>query len=143
MGKILVSGAVLGAFFGSLFILSADAAAESPFDGRWDVLLVCPKDPTGALGYTLSFVATVKDGTLLGQNADVDKPGFLILEGKIEADGSARLRADGLTGNPNYTVNNSKTSTPYSYYVTAQFKENKGTGTRDQTRVCNFTFGKQ
>jgi len=48
---------------------SASAAADSGrFDGRWGVILVCPKAPDGALPLTFEFTAAVRQAMLHGEH---------------------------------------------------------------------------
>jgi len=120
-------------------VASSDAGR---FDGTWDVSLACPpKD--GGLGYTIRFPAFVKDGVLKGQFGTVGKASSLALEGRINSDGGAVIRAKGLTGDQKYLMQNSKSGMPYSYHVDASFSGSRGSGTRIEGRSCNLMFFKQ
>jgi curli biogenesis system outer membrane secretion channel CsgG len=122
------------------------AAANSDverFDGTWDVILYCSPQE-GALGYTYRFTSSVKEGVFHGQYGTDGIVPCLTLDGKINPDGSAVIRANGLTGNPKYSVNNYKKSNmPYSYHIDASFTGSRGTGKRIETRSCNLTFLKR
>jgi TolB-like protein len=112
------------------------------FDGAWDVSLACPpKD--GGLGYTLHFSALVKDGVFHGQYGTDGIAPCLTLDGKINADGGAVIRAKGLTGDQKYLMNNSKKGMPYSYHVDASFSGFRGAGARIEGRSCDLMFFKQ
>ena len=112
------------------------------FDGTWDVNLVCPpKD--GGIGYTLQLSALVKDGVFHGQHGTDGIAPCLTLDGKISPDGSAIIRANGLTGDPKYTMHNVQKSVPYSYHIDANFSATRGAGKRIEARSCNLTFFKQ
>jgi TolB-like protein len=111
------------------------------FDGTWDVNLACPpKD--GGLGYTLRFSASVKNGVLHGQ-FDTDGAASLTLDGKINPDGNAIIRAKGITGDQKYLMRNSRSGVPYLYHIDASFSGSRGTGTRIEGRSCNLIFFKQ
>jgi TolB-like protein len=113
------------------------------FDGIWDVTLVCPQHTDGALGFSYQFIARVKDGVLHGEYGTPDTAPSLTINGTIERDGSAVIKANGLTGDPKYSVGRSQKSTSYSYHLSANFEGSRGTGKRIETRVCNVTFVKQ
>jgi class 3 adenylate cyclase len=124
---------------------SAQAATDKVvrFDGLWKVTIDCPKHEDGALGYTAEFPADVKDGTLRGEKGVEDNPGWLTLRGDIQTDGSARLYAKGLTGDPKLSIGKISKGTPYAYQVTAHFDGKHGTGRRLQVRACVLNFVKQ
>ena len=119
---------------------SSAAPETAAFDGTWTVILVCPRAADGAFGYTLQFDAGVKAGVLHGQLGSPGKPGSLALDGTIEPDGTSKLAAKGLTGDPDYTTGRVREATPYAYDVSAHFKGSNGTGTRIGGRYCNFSF---
>ena len=113
------------------------------FDGTWNVTVECTKHTDGALGYTLEFVAQVKDGLLRGEKGVDGTAGSLRLEGEIQPEGNAKLYAKGRTGDPKFNVNNVQSGAPYSYDVVARFEGSRGTGRRVQLRTCDLTFAKQ
>ncbi len=122
---------------------SAVPAAADPatFDRTWDVLALCPATADGAFGYTLQSSAQVKAGVLHGLYGTEGKPSFLMLDGTIQPDGTAKFAAKGLTDDSDYTQAKVKPATPYGYDVTATFKGSRGTGTRvGGTRICNYSF---
>ncbi|MEI7637764.1 MAG: FlgO family outer membrane protein [Syntrophus sp. (in: bacteria)] len=112
------------------------------FDGTWDVIIACSPHE-GALGYTYQLTSSVKDGVFHGQHGTDGIGPCLTLNGKINPDGSAVIMANGLTGNPKYSINNVSRSKPYSYHIDAIFTDSRGTGKRIQTRSCNLTFLKR
>jgi class 3 adenylate cyclase len=113
------------------------------FDGLWNVTVECPQASDGAFGYKLDFVAQVKDGRLRGENGAEGSAGWLRLQGDIQADGSAKLDANGLTGDPKYNVKGVGRAVPYSYQALSRFEGSRGTGRRTQMRNCDLTFVKQ
>ena len=121
----------------------ASAGSVGRFDGKWNVTVDCPKHTDGALGYTLRFVAQVKDGFLRGDHGTEGTPSWLRLEGAIQPDGNATLQAKALTGDPKYTVGNLRQGVPVTFTVLSRFDDSRGTGRRVQHRECAYTFVKQ
>jgi len=113
------------------------------FDGPWNVTVVCPTHTDGAFGYTIEFVAQVKDGVLRGEQGTEGAAGWLRLQGSIESDGTATLDAKGLTGDRKFNVKGVQKGSAYAYQVAARFDGSRGTGRRLQIRVCDLTFVKQ
>jgi len=77
------------------------------------------------------------------------EPGYLLIEGKIAADGSVKLSATGIVVSRKYARGVfAHKGEEYSYNIKAQFKETEGSGVRDQGlgivgRPCTFDFVKQ
>jgi hypothetical protein len=94
------------------------------------------------------FPSTIKDGEFHGQHGEEGGPGYLVIDGKIADDGSAKLTAKGkVTQNHAHGVFAMKGDN-YSYDIKAQFEDTKGTGTRNEGagilgRSCTFEFVKQ
>ena len=94
-------------------------------------------------GYSFRFVSEVKDGKLRGLHGTEGEPSSLLIEGKIEADGTARLYATGRTGSKEYVPGrDTPRGTEYSYSIDARFKGTEGTGKRVEGRPCSFQFEK-
>lgn len=117
------------------------AAEDHPFDGKWDTILSC-ENAAGALGYSFKFPSVVKDWTLHGEKGDKGKPGFLQIDGKIDADGSAKFYADGLVGASEAAVGRRPAGTEYGYHIEAKFTADSGTGKRIEGRACSVTFSR-
>jgi len=113
------------------------------FDGNWRATVVCSPTADGALGFTLEFVAQVKDGFLRGEHAIEGSSGWLRLQGPIQPDGSAKLEARGITGDRKYSINSVAQGTPYKYTVAATFDGSSGSGRRLEKRACDLRFVKQ
>ena len=123
LGLILVVLILLG---GSIAI--AQSTAVKPFDGKWLTKLTCPAKGNTE-GYTWQFASVVENGSFKGERGTAGEPGYLLLEGKIKDDGSAKLSANGIVASRQYARGVfARKGEEYSYNVKAQFKENEGTG---------------
>src|SRR5580693_1096789 len=123
----------------------ANVSAAEPdrsFDGAWDTVLSC-ENTAGAQGYSFKFPSVVKDGVLHGQKGTKGKPGWLQLDGKILADGSANIYADGLVGAADAAVGHRPAGTQYGYHIEAKFSQDSGSGKRVEGRACTVTFEKK
>lgn len=137
--------------FSALFLLVLAAGgqgAPSQFDGTWNTTVSC--DAKGkTLGYTWRFTSTVANGDLRGERGTEGEQGYLLLTGKIGADGSARLTASGITASTAYTHGPFvQSGEQYSYGVKAHFTDANGTGERNTGlgiygRPCHYVFDKQ
>ena len=142
MRKVLLS-----AFLLSCLAVSGQNTAGS-FDGKWNTTVTC--DAKGStLGYTLHFISTVTGNVLHGERGTPGQHAYLAIDGKIAADGSAKLTASGKTGGSQYTHGPIKTEgEDYSYEVKSQFTATEGKGERSTGlgivgRPCHWTFEKQ
>jgi len=115
--------------------------ADARFDGAWETTLSC-STADGALGYVFQFTTQVKNGLLHGEKGIKGTPGWLELDGKILADGSSRIHADGLVGTSSHALEHRPPGTPYAYRITAQFSDASGTGSRVGVRPCTLAFTK-
>jgi hypothetical protein len=126
-----------------LLLATAQSAHAAAFDGTWSVLQVCDPTQEGARGYTWRYDADVKDGHFVGHYRNKGQSPSLTLEGQIQADGTATLQADGISGDSDHNIKFAPPQTPISFRVAARFDGNKGTGNRLGVRSCKFTFSKQ
>jgi hypothetical protein len=117
-------------------------ARAASFDGAWSVTQECEPAPGGARGFKWLYNAKVTDGVMVGQYGTKDQPSSLTLTGRIQADGTALLRAAGLNGKAEYTVGFAQPGEKFSYPVSARFEATRGTGLRTQGRTCKFSFVK-
>ena len=120
-------------------------AAPATFDGTWTGTLTCPPHDTeadDARGYTHRFQVAVADGELSGTHGAAGEPGYHLLHGRIDADGTAALRLDGIVNNPRFAINKAQRGKPYSYRVKAHFDATSGEGRRQTGRVCTFRFAR-
>jgi hypothetical protein len=139
--------AVRLAVFGALVLLPMASLAGGRYDGNWITHLACEAHGQTP-AYKWEFPSTITDGNFHGQHGEEGGPGYLVIEGKIADDGSAKLTAKGkVTENHAHGVFAMKGDN-YSYNIKAQFEDTKGTGTRDEGagilgRPCTFEFVKQ
>jgi hypothetical protein len=132
----------------ALMLLAGISVAGERFDGNWRTKLTCP--PKGNTeGYTWQFASVILNSNFRGEHGTAGKPGYLLIEGKIAEDGSAKLSATGTVASRNYARGIlAHQGADYSYNIKAQFKEAEGTGTRSEGlgiegRPCTFEFVKQ
>jgi len=121
---------------------AASANRTREYDGEWQVTVSCQNDGK-ILGYTRSLSAVVTDGVLRAEDQSSGKTNWLLIEGEIARDGKALLKANGLTGDPKYSVGQIKPGIPYRYTVDAQFDRTRGSGKRNELRPCTLAFAKR
>jgi hypothetical protein len=121
----------------------ATAQPQAPnkrFDGKWQTTVSC-EPLRGALGFSYRFASEIKGGSFHGLHGVEDEPGFLLVEGAIEDDGSASLYAKGKSNGKEYTPGRDvATGTEYGYHIKATFTDRSGTGSRVEGRACSFEF---
>jgi hypothetical protein len=139
--------AVRLALIGVLALYPGASVAGGRFDGNYTTKLA--GEAFGQTpAYKWEFPSEVKDGNFHGEHGEEDGPGYLVIEGKIADDGSAKLSAKGkVTQNHAHGVFAMKGDN-YSYNINAQFDNAKGAGTRDEGagslgRSRTFEFVKQ
>jgi hypothetical protein len=142
MRKMLCLG-----LMGALAPLPGIAADAGHFDGTWNTHLACEAHGETP-AYAWDFPSVIRNNTFHGVHGEPGGPGYLVIDGKIADDGSAKLSAKGtVTQNHAHGVFAMKGNN-YSYAIKAQFSDAKGTGTRDEGagilgRPCTFEFTKQ
>jgi hypothetical protein len=131
-----------------LFFLPAVSFAVERFDGKWITTLACPAKGSTE-GYTWKIPTVITASNLRAEHGTAGEPGYLLIEGPIKDDGSAKLTANGIVASRQYARGVfAHKGEDYSYGIKAQFKENEGSGTRDQGlgivgRPCTFDFAKE
>jgi len=132
----------------ALFFLPAVSFAAERFDGSWVTTLTCPAKGNTE-GYNWKFLSVIQNGNFHGEHGAAGQPGYLLIEGPIKDDGSAKLSANGIVASRKYARGVfAHEGEDYSYNIKAKFTETEGTGTRDQGmgiigRPCTFEFVKQ
>jgi hypothetical protein len=128
-------------------LLPAAALAGGKYDGDWTTHLACEAHGETP-AYKWEFPSTIKDSNFHGQHGEEGGPGYLVIEGKIADDGSAKLTAKGkVVENHAHGVFALKGNN-YDYDIKAQFDATRGAGSRDEGagilgRSCTFEFVKQ
>jgi hypothetical protein len=132
----------------ALVLLPGILVAGEKFDGKWLTTLTCP--PKGNTeGYTWKIPSEIKDGNFHGERGTAGQPGYLLIEGPIKDNGSAKLAASGVVASRKYARGVfAHEGEEYNYDIKAQFNETQGTGARNEGlgivgRPCTFDFVKQ
>jgi len=135
-------------FVALAFVLALGTArAGDKYDGNYTTHLACEQhEETPA--YKWEFPSEVKDGNFHGQHGQEGGPGYLVIDGKIEDDGSAKLVAKGKVTNSHAHGVFAIHGDNYGYNIKAQFDGEGGTGKRDEGagvlgRPCSFEFVKE
>jgi hypothetical protein len=132
----------------TLLLLPGILIAGERFDGNWLTTLTCPAKGNTE-GYTWKIPSVIQNGNFRGEHGTAGQPGYLLIEGPIADDGTAKLSANGIVTSRKYARGVfAHGGADYSYNIKAQFKETQGTGTRDEGlgivgRPCTFDFVKQ
>ena len=128
-------------------LLTAQTAGGHRFDGNWTTHLACEAHGETP-AYKFVFPAVVKDNKFHGVHGEEGGPGYLVIDGPIADDGSAKLKATGTVTNSHAHGVFAIKGNHYDYNIKAQFTDTKGTGSRDEGvgilgRPCTFEFDKQ
>jgi hypothetical protein len=108
----------------ALLIGSMAFAQSSPrFDGKWLTKLACPAKGSTE-GYTWQFASVVQSSSFRGEHGTAGEPGYLLIEGKIAEDGSAKLSATGIVASRTYARGVfAHKGEDYSYNIKAKFQD--------------------
>jgi uncharacterized caspase-like protein len=117
------------------------ALAGGPFDGPWVTQVDCPKAGTAG-AFSILLDADVKGGVFRGEKGDRGKPGWFLLDGKVESDGAVDLVARGIVNSSLLAAGNVPVGTQYGYRVAGRLEGTKGIGERVGGRPCKVTFSK-
>jgi len=85
------------------FLLPAGVRAGERFDGNWMTKMSCPSKGNTE-GYTWQFASTITGSNFRGEHGTAGQGGYLLVEGKIKEDGSAKLSANGLVASRKYAT---------------------------------------
>lgn len=122
--------------------------AGEQFDGKWLTTITCPAKGNTE-GYKIQLPSVVNGSNFRGEHGTAGEPGYLLIEGKIAENGSAKLSATGIVSSRKYARGVfAHQGEDYSYGIKAHFTETEGTGTRDKGmgivgRPCTFEAVKQ
>jgi hypothetical protein len=119
-------------------------APGSHFDGNWTTTMSCDASEHME-AYKWTFKATIANGIFHGQHGNEGGPGYMVIDGPIKDDGSAKLHAKGTVQAGKAGLVTQLKGNKYDYYVEAKFTDTTGTGTRDKGagilgRPCEFQF---
>jgi hypothetical protein len=123
------------------------ASDKTAFDGTRQVTMSARNydnpNTTMSDAYAYVFPMSVKNGVLHGERGNRGMWDFYEINGKIAANGTANIRADGVTGaGTQFTKGHSPPGKPYTYAVSAQFKDRRGSGKSAGPRIRILTFVK-
>jgi hypothetical protein len=128
-------------------ILAGAQAPVTHFDGTWTTNMGCDASEHMP-AYKWTFISTITNGAFHGQHGEEGGPGYMVIDGAINADGSAKLHAKGTVQSGKAGLITQMKGNKYDYYVEAKFTDTTGTGKRDEGagllgRPCSFEFIKQ
>lgn len=129
------------------FAAKGNSVGDS-LDGNWMTTLTCPAKGNTE-GYTWKIPSTITGGQFHAERGTAGQPGYLVIDGLIAADGSAKLNANGIVASRQYARGLfAHSGADYSYTVKAHFKGDTGSGVRDaglgiEGRPCTFDFARQ
>jgi len=130
-----------------VMLLPVASAAGGRFDGNWTTHLAC--EAHGQMeGYKWEFPSVIKDNNFHGVHGEPGGPGYLLIEGTIADDGTAKLSAKGTVSHSQAHGIFAMKGNNYSYTIKAEFTDSKGTGARNEGagvlgRPCTFEFTRQ
>jgi hypothetical protein len=122
-------------------------SSGSHFDGAWTTTMACAES-THMPAYQWTFTSTIANGAFHGQHGAEGGPGYLVIDGPVNSDGTAKLHAKGTVQPGKAGLVTELKGNKYDYYIEAKFTDTTGTGTRDKGagilgRPCDFQFTKQ
>ena len=144
----IVRPMLFAVFFGASHCIAQSAVGtlSNAHDGRWSVFLSCPdiEHKAGvARGYKYNFAVQIAGGQLEGRFDESTPPAFIHLVGRVLADGSVLINADGLSGSPDATIGKLPRGSPYHYTMRGTLEANRGKAERVELRPCTAEFVRQ
>ena len=123
------------------------AAQAGHYDGAWKTTMSCEAS-NYMPAYNWTFVSTIANGSFHGQHGEEGGPGYLVIDGPIKNDGTAKLHAKGTVQPGKAGLVTQMKGNKYDYNIEAKFTDTTGTGKRDAGagilgRPCTFEFTKQ
>jgi hypothetical protein len=122
--------------------MAALAPPASSFDGVWVAKNVCRATPE-LPGWTIEFVATVKNSLFHGERGSPGKPGSESFDGSLNQDGSAELTQRGLTGATEKDPFRRPVGTAFTSTYLGSFEMSRGAFIRSNRPSCTIEFTKQ
>lgn len=122
-------------------------AAGGRYDGSWTTTMACDAS-TYMPAYKWVFGGSIANSIFHAQHGQEGGPGYLIVDGTINPDGSAKLHAKGTVQPGKAGLVTQMKGNKYDYYIEAKFTDTSGTGARDKGlgilgRPCTFAFTKE
>ena len=117
------------------------AAQANPFDGSWNVEIVCPM-AADAQGYTWRMPVRIASGLLSGTYRSPTTNARGVLSGRVSPEGAALVVVNGRTDKVEYTVGHVRPGTPIHYTANVRFSGANGFGQRQQLRPCTLSFSR-
>ncbi len=122
-------------------LIRTGAPPIKAFDGTWQTEWSCPN--LGSYpGYTFSFSGQVKDGVYHGLKGVKGEPSSMVMDGRIEADGTAGFAGEIIVGSSLVGLGAAR-GTPSDFHALAHFDHGSGNGKRIEGRPCTLAFIKQ
>ena len=123
------------------------AAQTGHFDGNWTTNMACDASEHMP-AYKWTFSSTITNNVYHGQHGEQGGPGYLVVDGPIKDDGTAKLHAKGTVQSGKAGLVTQLKGNKYDYNIEAKFTDTSGTGKRDEGagilgRPCSFEFTKQ
>jgi hypothetical protein len=117
------------------------AAGANPFDGTWNLEVVCPMS-ADAQGYTWRLPVRIASGVLSGKYHSPTNEAQGVFSGQVRPDGGAIVSVSGRTGPDEYSVGHVRPGTRFHYTAKIQFSGGSGSGERQQLRPCTLTLSR-
>ncbi len=123
------------------------AAQTGRYDGAWTTSMACDASEHMP-AYKWTFPSTIANGAFHAQHGEEGGPGYLVIDGPINSDGSAKFHAKGTVQRGKAGIVTQLKGNKYDYNIEAKFTDTTGTGKRDEGagilgRPCSFEFTKQ
>ena len=121
-------------------ILNGPATGKK-FDGMWFTMWTCPN--LGQYpGYTYQFTGQMAGGVYHGVRGVKGQPSSMVLDGKIESDGTAAFFGEIIVGSSLVGLGAAR-GTPSDFHAVATFENSSGSGQRIEGRPCRLSFRRQ
>jgi hypothetical protein len=123
------------------------AAPSEHYDGNWTTSMACDASEHMP-AYKWTFSGAIANNMFHAQHGEQGGPGYLVIDGPIKDDGTAKLHAKGTVQAGKAGIVTQLKGNKYDYYIEAKFTDSTGTGKRDEGagilgRPCSFEFTKQ
>jgi hypothetical protein len=121
-------------------ILSGPATGKK-FDGTWLTMWTCPNLEQYP-GYSYQFSGQVTGGVYHGLRGVKGQPSSMVLDGKVESDGTAAFFGEIIVGSSLVGLGAAR-GTPSDFHAVAKFENANGSGQRIEGRRCTLSFHRQ